>query len=190
LDAATKELFDKTKGVGATGPYRWQRQWQLLKRAGKIFGEGNVSTHLIVGLGETDEEMVRAIQKCVDLGILPALFALTPIPGTLLENEKQPQIKRYRQIQTARHLILNRIADYKDMSFDENGSITDFGVTTETLRKTTSTGEPFRTSGCPGCNRPFYNEKPRGPMYNFPRKLTPEEVSAATKQLNQGRKVQ
>ena len=28
--------------------------------------------------------------------------------------------------------------------------------------------EAVLTSGCPGCNRPFYNERPRGPIYNYP----------------------
>jgi biotin synthase-related radical SAM superfamily protein len=184
LDAATEELFDRMKGFGAGGTYDWKKQWELLKHAKKIYGEGKVSTHLIVGLGETDEKMVGTIQKCVDLAVLPALFAFTPIPGTPLGNKAQPQIKRYRRIQTARHLILHRIVRCKDMSFDGNGSITDFGVGGRTLRKIIQTGEPFLTSGCPDCNRPFYNEKPSGPIYNFPRKLTPEEVSVAKKQLN------
>jgi biotin synthase-related radical SAM superfamily protein len=183
LDAAKKEVFDRTKGFGAKGPYDWRKQWQLLKHAKKIFGEGKVSTHLIVGLGETDKEMLRTIQKCVDLAIFPALFAFTPIPGTTLGNETQPQIKRYRRIQTARHLILHRIVRCEDMSFDEDGFITDFGVDKETLTKIIQTGEPFLTSGCPGCNRPFYNEKPSGPIYNFPRELTSEELSTAKKQL-------
>jgi len=38
------------------------------------------------------------------------------------------------------------------------------------------TGEAFRTSGCPGCNRPYYNERPSGPFYNYPRGLTEEEA--------------
>lgn len=184
LDAATKEVFDRTKGVDAAGPYNWKKQWDLLKQAKKVFGESKVSTHLIAGLGETDEEMVRTIQKCVDMAILPALFAFTPIPGTPLGNEKQPQITKYRRIQTARHLILQRIARYEDMNFDNNGFITDFGVSEETLTEISRAGEPFLTSGCPDCNRPFYNEKPSGPIYNFPRMLTPEELSTAKKQLN------
>ncbi|HVP16402.1 MAG TPA: radical SAM protein [candidate division Zixibacteria bacterium] len=184
LDAATKEVFDRTKGVGAAGPYNWKKQWQHLKNAKKVFGEGKVSTHLIVGLGETDKEMVKTIQKCVDLAILPALFAFTPIPGTPLGDETQPQITKYRRIQTARHLILHRIAKCDDMNFDKNGLITDFGVSEETLAKIIQTGEPFFTSGCPGCNRPFYNEKPSGPIYNFPRELTPTELSTAKKQLS------
>ncbi|HID80257.1 MAG TPA: hypothetical protein EYP48_00875 [Ignisphaera sp.] len=28
--------------------------------------------------------------------------------------------------------------------------------------------EVVLTSGCPGCNRPFYNESPRGPIFNYP----------------------
>jgi biotin synthase len=184
LDAATKEVFDKTKGIDAGGPYNWKKQWELLEHAKKVFGEGKVSTHLIVGLGETDEEMVRTIQKCVDMAILPALFAFTPIPGTLLANEKQPQITKYRRIQTARYLILKRIVRYEGMNFDNNGFIIDFGVSEETLTEIIRTGEPFFTSGCPNCNRPFYNEKPSGPIYNFPRILTLEELSAAKKQLS------
>jgi biotin synthase len=188
LDGATREAFDKTKGVGAAGPYSWKRQWQLLSRAKGVFGEGRVSTHLIVGLGETDEEMVRAIQKCVDMAVLPALFAFTPIPGTALGNQAQPQIANYRRIQTARHLILHRIARYEDMSFDENGLVTDFGIGKKRLTMIVRKGEPFLTSGCPDCNRPFYNEKSSGPIYNFPRELTPAELSTAKKQLSLERK--
>ena len=28
--------------------------------------------------------------------------------------------------------------------------------------------EFFNTYGCEGCNRPFYNERPSGPIYNYP----------------------
>ena len=35
----------------------------------------------------------------------------------------------------------------------------------------------FFTSGCPGCNRPFYTSKPSGPIYNYPRKLKENEMN-------------
>ena len=44
-------------------------------------------------------------------------------------------------------------------------------------------GLPFQTSGCPDCNRPFYNEKPSGPIYNYPKKLSQEEIEKIKKQL-------
>ncbi|HUT17269.1 MAG TPA: radical SAM protein, partial [Acidobacteriota bacterium] len=45
------------------------------------------------------------------------------------------------------------------------------------------TGKPFLTSGCPDCNRPFYNEKPSGPIYNYPRNIRLEEIEAIKRQL-------
>ncbi|MBX5328874.1 MAG: radical SAM protein [Candidatus Bathyarchaeota archaeon] len=183
LDAATEELFNKVKGIDAGGPYNWKQQFGLLNEAVNVFGKGKVSTHLIVGLGETEKEMVHALQTCVDMGVLPALFAFTPISGTALENKAQPPIERYRRVQIARHLIIHGIARYEKMRFDEEGNIQGFGVDEKALWQIAQTGEPFRTSGCPSCNRPYYNEKPRGPLFNYPNALTKEELVTIWKQL-------
>ncbi len=183
LDAATKELFDKIKGLSAGGLYNWENQFKLLNEAVCVLGKGKVSTHLIIGLGETEGEMVEIVQECVDMGVLPALFAFTPIPGTALENSAQPQIQKYRRIQVARYLIFNGIARYEDMRFDVEGCISDFSVEEKVLRQIIRTGAPFLTSGCPDCNRPYYNEKPSGPIYNYPRPPTREEIAQAMREL-------
>lgn len=183
LDAATEKLFEKVKGRLAGGPYTWRKQFKLLSEAVEIFGRGRVSTHLIVGLGETEREIVETIQKCIDLGVLPALFAFTPIHGTALEDHPQPKIEKYRRIQLARYLIVNRTSRYECMSFDANGCIRDFGVEDEKLMEAVKTGKPFLTSGCPGCNRPYYNEKPGGPIYNYPRTVRQEELVEIEKEL-------
>jgi len=184
LDAATEELFDKIKGLSAGGPYSWEKQFKLLGEAVDIFGKSKISTHLIVGLGETEKEMVNIIQKCVDIGVLPALFAFTPISGTALENYPQPSIQRYRQIQIARHFIVHGMARYEDMRFDEEDCISDFSVDKQTLLQIIQMNEPFLTSGCPNCNRPYYNEKPSGPIYNYPRKISQKELSEIERQLS------
>lgn len=183
LDAATRKLFDRIKGTSAGGPYDWERQFELLHDAVKVFGKGKVSTHLIVGLDETEEEMVGIIQKSVDIGILPALFAFTPIAGTALEDKTAPSIRKYRHIQIARNLMYQGISRFEDIQFDEKGQITDFGVPRQVLRQVIQTGEPFLTSGCPDCNRPYYNEKPSGPIYNYPRDLTEKELIEIQEQL-------
>lgn len=183
LDAATEEIFCKVKGCFVGGPYVWREQIKLLSEAVKIFGEGKVSTHLIVGLGETEKEMVQTIQKCVDMGVLPALFAFTPIPGTALENNPQPPVPVYRRVQLARHLIFYGIVRNEDMSFNGKDCISDFGVDEEVLVRIVQTGEPFLTSGCPNCNRPYYNEKPSGPIYNYPRPLTKKETGQILQEL-------
>jgi biotin synthase len=183
LDAATPELFNEVKGSLAGSPYDWDSQFRQLREAVEVFGKGNVSTHLIVGLGETEKEAVRIIQECVDMGVLPALFAFMPVRGTALENNPQPRVESYRGIQLARYLIVNGAACYGSMRFDVAGRIRDFSVEKETLERIVDTGEPFLTSGCPDCNRPFYNEKPSGPIYNYPRSMHPEELAAIKQQL-------
>jgi biotin synthase-related radical SAM superfamily protein len=184
LDAATEEVFDKVKGLSAGGPYCWEKQFKLLGEAVQIFGKGKISTHLIVGLGETEREMVEIIQRCVDMSVLPALFAFTPISGTALGNNAQPPIQKYRRIQIARHLIVHEIARCEDMRFDEEGCISDFSVDEQTLLQIIQTGEPFPTSGCPNCNRPYYNEKPSGPIYNYPKGISKKELSEIESQLS------
>jgi len=183
LDAATKEIFDNVKGEAVRGPYNWERQWKILGEATKIFGKDMVSTHLIVGLGETEKEMVSTVQKCVDMGVLPALFAFTPITGTRLEDVNQPAIEKYRRIQVARYLIVHRISRYENMAFSQRGEITNFGIEKTTLDRIIEAGKPFLTSGCPNCNRPYYNEKPSGPLYNYPKEPTANELALLKKEL-------
>jgi lipoyl synthase len=183
LDAATEALFSSVKGEGAGGPYRWEKLFATLKEAIEVFGRGNVSTHLIVGLGESEREAVTTLQKFVDLGILPALFAFTPIRGTVLEKNPPPKVESYRRLQLARFLIVNGAANLRGMVFDSEGKIASFGLDAKALKDAIGSGVPFQTSGCPDCNRPFYNEKPSGPIYNYPKNLTPQELEEAKRQL-------
>ena len=62
----------------------WEAHWAALRYALEIFGEKKVTTHLIVGVGETDEDAMRLMSKLFPMGINPALFRFTPTPGTLL----------------------------------------------------------------------------------------------------------
>jgi biotin synthase len=181
LDAATEEIFDKIKGKRSGGPYVWQRQLRALKDAVKVFGKKMVSTHIIVGLGETEEDLVRTIQLCVDMGVYPALFAFTPVSGTALEHSLPPSLNSYRRVQLARYLIILGKARYENVRFDDDDRIVDFGVPRKTLYKIIESGIPFLTSGCPNCNRPYYNEKPGGSTFNFPRMPTSEEINEIEK---------
>lgn len=175
IDAATPEIFEKVKGSLAGGPYRWDSHFSALKNALEVFGRNRVSTHLIVGLGETERQIVKIIQKLSDMGVNPSLFAFTPIKGTRLEGSRRPEIDRYRRVQVARYLIMQGESSAKLMKFDGNERIIDFGTNPEILHRSLSLGHPFKTLGCPGCNRPFYTENPRGPMYNYPRDLSDGE---------------
>ena len=183
LDAATTKIFDNVKGQNIGGPYKWEIQRKALKDAVKVFGEGSVSTHLIVGLGETEKELCQTIQWCVDSGVYPGLFAFTPIPGTALENMSPPHLSSYRRAQVAHYLLTHKKTCLEKMEFDKGSRLTNFGISKEQLIKLIDTGKPFLTSGCPGCNRPYYNERPGGPLYNYPRQPRPKEIVEAKKML-------
>ena len=177
LDAATEELFEQIKGERAGGPYVWKEQCEALKEAVTIFGEGFVTTHIIMGLGEKEKEIVEAIQWCVDEGVYPSLFAFTPVPGTLLAQNPPPSLVSYRRVQIAHYFITRGNARVSEMVFDDAGDLIEFGRSKEKIKEIIETGEPFRTSGCPGCNRPFYNERPRGPIYNYPQTVPKRELA-------------
>jgi len=183
LDAATETIFCKVKGTKGGGVYSWNQEIDLLKEALLIFGAGKVSTHLIVGLGELEKDVTYLIQWCVDRGILPALFAFTPIQGTNLEKQPQPNIVTYRRLQLARYLLVHDITRLEHMTFNAAGEISSFGIKPDVLEALIDKGEPFQTSGCLNCNRPFYNEKPSGPLFNYPRKLNREDKEEIKKQL-------
>ncbi len=185
VDTATEKLFNLVKGEAAGGSYKWKNEFLLLRTAIGIFGEGNVSTHLIVGLGETEKEAVSLLQTFVNMGVTPGLFAFTPVRGTAFAGSPQPKLEVYRRVQLARYLIVNALTKFENMTFNLSGETVNFGVATDALTQIVESGEPFLTSGCPECNRPFYNEKPSGPIYNFARKISASETAEIKQQMMQ-----
>ncbi len=180
VDACTPDLFEKTKGNQRTPKYSWTEHMKALRNAMKVWGRGSVTTHLIVGLGETEREAAEFLFQTKDMGVTVGLFAFTSIKGTVLENHPQPDIGRYRRIQILHYLLSLGEIEKEDVSFTE-GRL-DFDIPEERLVDLLSNGTAFRVSGCPGCNRPYYNERPRGPLYNYPRPLDRKEIIEAIKQ--------
>jgi len=188
FDCATPELFDEIKGVKRGSDLSWQLMEKAIQEAVSVFGKRFVSTHLIIGLGETEKQAVQFLQRLHDQNITVGLFAFTPVKGTALEKQQQPPIDSYRRIQLARYLINAGKSSYSKMSFGssngQNDRLLGFGVEKEELEQIITYGKPFKTSGCPHCNRPFYNESPGKDLYNYPNDLTEEEVSIVRKTLS------
>ncbi len=174
LDCATEALFNQMKPG-----FSWNRYMQFIDETIEVFGVGSV--HLIAGLGETDAELVRAFQTFHDKGCTIALFAFTPVRGTQLALAPPP-LERYRALQLARYLIVHNQARVENMAFDA-GKLASINVTPAIVDRAIESGAPFRTSGCPNCNRPMYNERPGGDLYNHPAPLTAAEKSAAREAL-------
>ncbi len=170
LDGATPEIYEKVKGG------KWASKWNLLLTCAQAL-PGHITTHLIVGLGESEEDMVHRMAACIDQGIRVGLFAFTPVRGTPWASQLPPAIGQYRRIQIAHHLLKS---GYKQSVIAyRNGCIAEFKVPKEELLRIVTDGQVYQTSGCDDCNRPYYNERPGGLIYNYPRPLTYSEVAKA-----------
>ena len=175
MDGATPEIFDRIKGSDAGNVFTWDNHMEALENAVSVFGN-EVSTHLIIGIGETDRDVADFIQTMHDNGIYPALFAFTPLKGIGLDLP-QPPLERYRTLQAVQYLITNNKIHTSDFKFSD-GKLAGEGSWLEVVDRLA-----FQTSGCPGCNRPYYNERVLGPLYNYPKELTGIEFNNAVEDV-------
>ncbi len=188
VDCSTPELFDRMRGKTAKGPHKWESYIEGIRTAVEVMGTGPnaVGVHLIIGLGETEEEAIGFIQRCYDMGARVHLFSFYPEVGSPLEDEGQPPMEAYRHAQVARHLFDTGQGRFEDMTF-EDGRLVDFGVPETVIAGILESGHAFMTTGCPGCNRPFANETPsqaaEGLLRNYPFVPTEEDTALIRQQL-------
>ncbi|MEA1964994.1 MAG: radical SAM protein [Candidatus Aerophobetes bacterium] len=183
VDAAAKELFEKIRGRLIGGPHRWQIYWDTINTAIDTFGGRKVGVHLVVGLGETEEQMLQTIQRIHNLGASSTLFSFFPEGGSLLVHRPQPPIGQYRRVQLGRYLIDKGLATVYDFSFDSAGKVLSYGLSQKELDRVINSGIPFQTSGCPGCNRPYANSRPGPNIRNYPFSLTKSDIEKVRKEL-------
>ncbi|MGJ8455041.1 radical SAM protein [Pseudothermotoga sp. U03pept] len=151
IDVPTERLFTRIRG----GNFR--KFIELIENSSRVF-EGRISTHIIVGLGETDFEIVSTMKKMYDLNVQVGLFAFTPIRGTALYGIQKPSLQRYRKIQLARYFIFSGRSDL--IVLDGDWIVGFKEIPHDALKA-------FLTSGCPDCSRPYYSEQPGQPLYNI-----------------------
>jgi lipoyl synthase len=177
-EVATPELFYELRGPGRKGPYTWEGTTEAIAHALDVFGALKVGSHLQVGLGETQRDVLSRIQELKDKQVWVSLFAFSPLPGTALQNRKDRiSYGDYHRIQLGSYLIQNGRCEFDDFSFDANGRIVDYGIKEGELRELILSGIPFMNRGCPGCNRVFFDNLPGERFYSYPRKPTAAEIA-------------
>jgi biotin synthase len=188
LDLADENLFDTYRGKGVEGPHRFDHYWTMLSSTAEVFGKNRAGCHLIVGLGEREDQMVQRIQQVRDLGARSHLFSFYPEKGSRLAQEMPCPMDQYRRVQLARYLIDFDHCRAEDLAFDDSGRILSFGKTKTEVEKWIDTGRPFMTSGCPGggmetaCNRPYGDGPPRN-IRSYPFPLEEEDVALVKRQM-------
>jgi radical SAM protein (TIGR04043 family) len=76
----------------APGKARWgiEAYFAAWERAVAAFGPGQVSTYVILGMGEDLEVTVEGCRRAIDLGVYPFVVPLRPVPGSLMEDFRPP----------------------------------------------------------------------------------------------------
>jgi len=100
VEAATPRLFS-----GMCPGLDRQAIFSALDRSVLLFGKNHVFSNVIVGLGETDEEMKTCIQDLVARGVIPELRPLNPASD--LKNYPRPSPERLVRL----HAILSQELD-------------------------------------------------------------------------------
>lgn len=70
-----------------TGIDRYFEAWE---RAVAVFGVGQVSTYVILGMGEDPEVTLDGCRRAVDLGVFPFVVPIRPVAGSLMEDVMPP----------------------------------------------------------------------------------------------------
>ena len=118
IDAATPEIFDRTRGKGVQSPHSWKKYWEILMDAREIFGPQKFGAHIIVGMGETEFDVLQLVQQIVDLGGHSHMFCFFPEKGSLMDHLPATPRDQWRRVQLARYLIDYRGVRVTQMKFD------------------------------------------------------------------------
>lgn len=189
LDAVTPEIFERTRGKGVDSPHKYEQYWRAIEWAADVYGPEKFGAHLICGMGETEREILEVAQRIRDMGGHNHMFAFYPERGSLMEDWPAADRGQWRRVQLARYIIDYAGGHFRDMRFDDDGRVVDFGVPQAKLETLINAGTPFRTSGCPGkeddvsaCNRPYGDSSPTD-ILSFPFALKKRDIVKVQRQL-------
>jgi len=158
--------------------------------AREIFGPQKFGAHIIVGMGDTEHDVLSLVQKLVDLGGHSHMFCFFPEKGSLMDHLPATPRDQWRRVQLARYLIDYRGGRVENMKFDEAGRVVHFGFSESEIDQIVGEGVAFRTSGCPGkfaddvsaCDRP-YGDSPPSNIASYPFQPLKSDLKKIRRQL-------
>jgi biotin synthase-related radical SAM superfamily protein len=191
LDAVTEDLFRRIRTdvpAGGAG-LSWAKYWEVVNDAREIFGPWKVNCHTLVGLGETDRDLIDIFTRLRDRQIFSYLFCFNPEPDSRMADHPKSPLRRWRRIQLAKHLIETEGFDAAQFDFDADDNLAVLDGDTEVVERSVASGIPFMTNGCPGaggepgCTRPYGSYRPSEPFRDFPFLPDPNDVAGIRSDL-------
>jgi len=88
IETFDPEVFERvTPGKAKIGFDRYVESW---KEAVRVFGRWQVSTYVLVGMGEDLQTVIDGAALCAELGVYPFIVPFRPVAGTPMENVRPP----------------------------------------------------------------------------------------------------
>ena len=153
---------------------KWDNYWEVLADAREIFGPWKVNVHTVVGLGETDRDLLALFVALRDRQIFSYLFCFNPEPGSRMAAQPRPSLGRWRRVQLAKHLIATEGYGLGQFAFDDCGGLARLRAERDAIDRAVTEGVAFMTNGCPGesgepgCTRPYGSYRPSEPFRDYP----------------------
>jgi biotin synthase len=145
--------------------------------------------HTLVGLGESDRDLVSLFIALRDQQVYSYLFCFNPEPGSAMARHPKPTLRRWRRLQLARQLIESEAYELGQFGFGANGQINALGASRDAIDAVVATGSAFMTNGCPGengeagCTRPYGSYRPAEPFRDYPFLPGPDDLEEICQQL-------
>ena len=174
LDAVTEKVFFERRTNVPQGGLKWQNYWDVINDSREIFGPWKVNCHTLVGLGESDRDLITMFYDLKQRQIFSYLFCFNPEPDSRMGGEPKSSITRWRRIQLVKSLLEDYDLAPGRIQFNENGDLTGLKISFAEAYRVVKTGMPFMTNGCPGengepgCTRPYGSYRPSEPYRDYP----------------------
>ncbi len=79
----------------AIGFEKYEKTWN---NAVQVYGRNQVSSFLLVGLGETEESVVRGTEFLAERGVYPFVVPFRPIPGSIMQDHPTPDQESMKRL--------------------------------------------------------------------------------------------
>jgi biotin synthase-related radical SAM superfamily protein len=181
LDAVTEDLFRSLRTDVPKGGLRWEQYWSIVDHARAIFGPWKVNCHTLVGLGESDRDLMAIFERLLDRQIFAYLFCFNPEPDSRMGTQPKTPIRRWRRIQLAKFLLEERGLDPAAFAYDDAGMLARIRAPRALVEEVVAGGHAFMTNGCPsaggepGCTRPMGSWRPSEAPRDYPWRPTADD---------------
>ncbi|HVB26579.1 MAG TPA: radical SAM protein [Mycobacteriales bacterium] len=189
LDAVTEDLFRRHRTDVPAGGLSWSKYWEVVGDARDVFGAWKVNCHTLVGLGETDRDLLEMFVRLHDRQIFSYLFCFNPEPDSRLGQHPKSPIQRWRRLQLAKHLIETEGQRLEDFRCDDEGGLVRLSGPASVIEGAVASAVPFMTNGCPGesgepgCTRPYGSYQPSESFRDYPFLPAPDDLAEIREQL-------